>query len=199
MVAWELAHRSLDGIETIGIDEIHMGQGKKSNNFLTVIYQIDAFCRRLLWVGRTRKVSALRKGLASLGQPVLDGIRHVCTDMWRPYLKVVGAMLGHACHMIDRFHVTQHLNGAVDEVRRSRIAPMIKVANMLEKHEELLLNWIRARRDVFAGATAGIIDIQQDTMGESGRKKGPPGSRRIWACTTPPVPMSNGYRCSRAC
>jgi hypothetical protein len=48
-VEWGLAHRELRGVESIGVDEIHWGRGKRADNFLTVIYQIDAHCRRLLW------------------------------------------------------------------------------------------------------------------------------------------------------
>jgi transposase len=47
-VEWGLAHRELHGVEAIGVDEIHWGRGLRADNFLTVIYQIDAGCRRLL-------------------------------------------------------------------------------------------------------------------------------------------------------
>ena len=49
-VEWGLAHRQLSGVESIGVDEIHGGRGKRADHFLTVIYQIDAYCRRWLWV-----------------------------------------------------------------------------------------------------------------------------------------------------
>ncbi|MBL9177304.1 MAG: hypothetical protein JNM65_04515 [Verrucomicrobiaceae bacterium] len=45
-VSWGLAHRDLTGIEAIGLDELHRGRGKKSANDITLIYQIDAGCRR---------------------------------------------------------------------------------------------------------------------------------------------------------
>jgi hypothetical protein len=48
-VQWGLAHRQLQGVESLGVDEIHGGHGLRADNFLTVIYQIDAHCRRLLW------------------------------------------------------------------------------------------------------------------------------------------------------
>src|SRR5207247_4388948 len=67
-VQWGLAHRKLEGVESIGIDEIHWGKGQRADNFLTVIYQIDRHCRRLLWVGRRRTQVTLRRGLAALGQ-----------------------------------------------------------------------------------------------------------------------------------
>lgn len=121
-VGWGLAHRELQGVESIGVDEIHWGQGKKADQFLTVIYQIDKHCRRLLWVGRRRTQSTLRQGLADLGPQVVSQLKFVCSDMWQPYLKVLAAKAGQALHVLDRFHITQHLNHAVDQVRRSESA-----------------------------------------------------------------------------
>src|SRR5208337_4344506 len=118
-VQWGLAHRKLEGVESIGVDEIHWGKSKRADNFLTVIYQIDGHCRRLLWVGKRRTKATLRRGLAALGEPVVKGLRFVCTDMWRPYLNVIAAKAGQALHVLDRFHITSHLNQAVDEVRRA--------------------------------------------------------------------------------
>lgn len=118
-VQWGLAHRTLEGVHALGIDEIHWGQGKRADSFLTVIYQIDGHCRRLLWVGRRRTQATLRRGLAALGPTVLHGLQFVCSDMWRAYLKVVAAQVPQALHVLDRFHITLHLNQAVDQVRRA--------------------------------------------------------------------------------
>ncbi len=118
-VQWGLAHRKLEGVQAIGVDEIHWGKSKRADNFLTVIYQIDAHCRRLLWVGKRRTQATLRRGLAALGEDVIKGLRFVCSDMWRPYLNVLAAQAGHALHVLDRFHITSHLNLALDQVRRA--------------------------------------------------------------------------------
>ena len=118
-VQWGLAHRVLEAVHAIGIDEIHWGKGLRSDNFLTVIYQIDTHCRRLLWVGPRRTQAALRRGLATLGPEVLKGVRFVCSDMWKPYLRVIATHLGQALHILDRFHITSHLNDALDQVRRA--------------------------------------------------------------------------------
>src|SRR6266478_4580561 len=118
-VQWGLAHRELRGVESIGVDEIHWGRGLRADNFLTVIYQIDAHCRRLLWVGRRRSQATLRRGLKALGPEVVKGLRFVCSDMWKPYLQVIAAQAGQALHVLDRFHITSHLNQAVDQVRRA--------------------------------------------------------------------------------
>ena len=114
-----LKRRALSGVESIGVDEIHWGRGKRADNFLTVIYQIDAHCRRLLWVGRRRSQTTLRRGLKALGPEMVNGLRFVCSDMWKPYLQVIADQAGQALHVLDRFHIARHLNQAVDQVRRS--------------------------------------------------------------------------------
>jgi transposase len=119
VVQWGLAQRKLEDIEALGVDEIHWGKGLRAENFLTVIYQIDAHCRRLLWVGPRRTQASLRRGLAALGAEVVQGVRFVCSDLWKPYLRVIAAQMGQALHVLDRFHLNGHLNDAVDQVRRA--------------------------------------------------------------------------------
>jgi transposase len=118
-VEWGLQHRQLRGVESIGVDEIHWGRGLKADNFLTVIYQIDAGRRRLLWVGRRRSQATLRRGLKALGPEVVNGLRFVCSDMWKRYLQIIASQAGQALHVLDRFHITSHLNQALDQVRRA--------------------------------------------------------------------------------
>lgn len=117
-----LVLRDLNGIKAIGIDEIHWGRGKRAANFLTIIYQIDAGCRRLLWVGPKRTQATLRRGLKELGPTVVQGLRFVCSDMWKPYLSVIAQQTGQVLHVLDRFHIVMHLNQAVDQVRRAESA-----------------------------------------------------------------------------
>jgi len=119
IVAWGLAHRVLTGITAIGLDELHWRKGKQSANYLTLIYQVDEGCRRLLWVGLRRTERALRRGLRTLGAEVLAGIRVVVSDLWRPYLAVVRRHMSQAVQILDRFHLTALLNKAVDQVRRN--------------------------------------------------------------------------------
>ena len=144
-VQWGLAHRELSGVESIGVDEIHWGHGLRADNFLTVIYQIDTHCRRLLWVGRRRSQATLQRGLKALGPEVVRGLRFVCSDMWKPYLKVIAAQAGQALHVLDRFHITSHLNQAVDQVRRAestRLGAKSKKAAQRLKH----MRWPLLRR-----------------------------------------------------
>jgi transposase len=63
--------------------------------------------------------ASLRRGLKALGPEVIKGLRFVCSDMWKPYLQVLAAQVDQALHVLDRFHITSHLNEAVDQVRRA--------------------------------------------------------------------------------
>ena len=74
-VEYGLAHRELSDVEAIGVDEIHWGHGMKADNFLTVVYQIDAGCKRLLWIGKRRTEKTLRRGLKELGPGLVKGDR----------------------------------------------------------------------------------------------------------------------------
>jgi transposase len=121
VVQWGLENRDLSGVTAVGIDELHHGHGKKSLNFLTLVYQIDKGSRRLLWVGQRRTEATLREGLLHLEElhvGFLAGLRVVCSDMWKPYLKVVAHLCGSALNVLDPFHIARHLNEAVDAVRR---------------------------------------------------------------------------------
>lgn len=110
-VAWGRAHRDLSGIHSLGIDELAWGRGHR---YLTVVYQIDAHCKRLLWVGEKRTVKTLLRFFCWLGQERSAALRFVCSDMWKPYLKVIAKKAGHALHMLDRFHIMAHMSKAIE-------------------------------------------------------------------------------------
>lgn len=143
MVEWGLRKRQLDGIQAIGIDEIHWGRGKKGDNFLTVIYQIDKECRRLLWVGKRRTRATLREGFESLGKPVMEGLKYVCSDMWKPYLAEIRLNAGQSLNILDRYHITMHLNKALDEVRRAE-SHQLRGKPLGEKIKEMRWNLLKS-------------------------------------------------------
>jgi transposase len=113
-VRWGLVHRDLTDAQAIGVDEI---QWQRGHRYLTLVYQIDAGCRRLLWIGRERTEASLRSGLDLLGDPFCSGLRFVCSDLWQPYLKVLSEQAGGAIHVLDRFHIMKQLGKAIDDVR----------------------------------------------------------------------------------
>jgi transposase len=114
VVEWGLQHRDLSGITALGVDEVGFQRGPK---YLTVVYQIDAECKRLLWVARGRTVKSLLGFFRLLGPERSARVRFICSDLWKPYLKVIARKAAQALHVLDRFHVAMALNKAVDEVR----------------------------------------------------------------------------------
>jgi transposase len=252
VVNWGLEHRSLQGVTAVGVDELHWGRGKKSANFITVIYQLNAGVRRLLWVGHKRKESTLRAGfdfLEKAHKGFLAGLHVVCSDMWKPYLNVIAQRAHAALSVLDPFHIAKQINEALDAVRRSetaglrdakqkaavkrgrftllkrhsrvrgkartklrsmlkalkrtsrawelkesfrhfwsykcptwaqgflqvwtesalrsRIEPMQKVARMLRSHEELLLNYFRAKKLYTNGITEGLNNKARVSLARS--------------------------------
>jgi len=86
VVAYGMKHRRLVGITAVGVDEIQYGKG---HQYLTLVYQIDAGMRRLLFVGRDRKAKTLLRFFRDFGQERTARLKFVCSDMWRAYVKVI--------------------------------------------------------------------------------------------------------------
>lgn len=122
-VSWGLKHRSLEGIESIGIDEV---QWQKGHKYQTVVYQIDEGRKRLLWVGPDRTIKTLLRFFRFLGKERSAKIQFVCSDMWQAYLKVIAKKVPQAIHILDRFHVMQKMSKAIDKVRAAEVKQMLK-------------------------------------------------------------------------
>jgi transposase len=114
-VSWGMEHRDLSGVTAIGVDEISY---KKGHKYLTVVYQINKGCRRLLWIGRGRSEATLRGFFHWFGEERSELIEYVCSDMWKPYLNVVRDCATGAINILDRFHIMANMNKALDKVRR---------------------------------------------------------------------------------
>ncbi len=76
-------------------------------------------------------------------------LQFVCSDMWKPYLKVIAKKAGDAIHILDRFHIMQKMNKAIDEVRAAEVKrlkadgyePILKHSRwcLLKRRENLTL------------------------------------------------------------
>lgn len=113
-VAWGRDHRDLDGIQSLGIDEI---QWQRGHRYLTLVYQIDTQRKRLLWIGEERTIETLRKFFEWFGPQRSQALRFLCSDLWKPYLKVIAEQASQALHVLDRFHIAAHLSKAIDQIR----------------------------------------------------------------------------------
>lgn len=98
----------------IGLDEIQRGKGQQ---FWTVLS--DVVHGEVMGLRRDRTQATATALLAEdLTTRQRGAITAVCTDMHRPYLNAVAAVLPHAEVIFDKFHVLQHASVALDEVRR---------------------------------------------------------------------------------
>ena len=121
VVEYGLENRSLKGVEAIGVDEV---QWRKGHDYMTLVYQIDQGARRLLHVSEKRRVKSLLKFFRMIGEKRSTQIKYVCSDMWKPYLKVIKKKIPNALHILDRFHIVANLNKALNEVRASEARKM---------------------------------------------------------------------------
>ena len=123
VVQWGLEHRRLGAIRAIGVDEMAYGRG---HHYLTMVYQIEADCVRLLWVGQERTKDSFAQFFSVIGQDLARGIEFVCSDMWQPYLDLIAEHCTRALSILDRFHIVAKLNLALDHVRASEARRMAR-------------------------------------------------------------------------
>ena len=117
-VGWGRQHRDLTGITAIGVDEI---QWQRGHHYLTVVYQIDEHRKRLLWIGQHRKVKTLLRFFLWFGKQRSSALEFICSDMWKPYLRVIAKKASQAVHILDRFHIMSHMSKPIDEVRAHEV------------------------------------------------------------------------------
>jgi transposase len=113
-VAWGRERMDLTGITAIGVDEIHWST---KQGFMTLVYQIDSHCKRLLWCGEKRTEATITAFFDWFGEQRNADLKFVCSDMWKPYLKLIALRARNALNILDRFHIAKKLGEAIDKVR----------------------------------------------------------------------------------
>lgn len=136
VVHWGLANRQIGSVEALGVDEIAYRRGHK---YVTLVYQIDSGCRRLLYVAADRTEASLRGFFDILPSDSLASLRFICTDMWRQYMNVIAERAGHVVHILDRFHVMKKMNEKIDKVRAEDARRLRASGNEVLKHSRWCL------------------------------------------------------------
>ena len=111
---WAAARRK-PALRQMGIDELYLGKKQK---FVTVMSNLES--QEPLWFGEERKKETLDEFFRTqVSRKQRRRIEAACLDMWEPYrLSLQDWVPG--CRLVyDKFHVLQHANGAIDEVRRA--------------------------------------------------------------------------------
>ncbi len=153
-VNWGRQHMDLSGVTAIGVDEMQWGRGHR---YITVVYQINESCKRLLWIGEKRTAKTLLRFFRWFGKEQTRKLEFVCSDMWRAYLKVIAKKAGQAIHVLDRFHIMFHMNKAIDQVRSAEAKALVS-----QGYDPVLKGsrWLLLKRP------KNLTDTQQESLTE---------------------------------
>jgi len=110
-----LARRKLEPARYLGVDETSF---QRRHEYVSVITDLEH--TRVLHVADDRTRESLDSFWQSLPWEHLATVEAIAMDMWEPYIRSTRAHLpgAEAKIVFDKFHVAQHLNEAVDKVRR---------------------------------------------------------------------------------
>jgi len=109
------ATRRKERLEQMGVDEIYFGKQMK---FITVVSNLET--GEPLWFGQDRKQETLDEFFRTqLTESRRKRIEAACVDMWQPFTNSIKQWAPNCRIVYDKFHVLQHANKAIDEVRRA--------------------------------------------------------------------------------
>lgn len=139
------AQRRMPALRQMGVDEIFLG---KSTKFVTVVSNLES--GEPLWFGRERKKETLDEFFRTqLSARQRQRIEAACVDMWEPFRSSILQWSPQCAIVYDKFHIMQHANHAVDEVRRAeffrkgaRMRGVVKGKRWL-----LLTRWVHLNPD----------------------------------------------------
>ena len=107
--------RNWEDVEMVGMDEKSFLRGQ---SYVSMLYDLTSGAPRVLEVMDGRDTGAAEMLWEMMPDEVAASIKAVCLDMSGIYAPVARAMAPQAKIVHDRFHVSKHLNEAVDQVRR---------------------------------------------------------------------------------
>lgn len=128
--------KTYDSVRTIGIDEIAIHKG---HEYLTIVY--DLAKSEVIWIGRARSYATMLEFIAWFGVERFQRLDAICCDMWDPYLKAITQFVDQSKVVFDKFHIKQHLNTAVDNVRKMEHKNLLSEGREDLKHTKYL--WLK--------------------------------------------------------
>ena len=151
----QLERAGVPGPKAIGIDEISI---RKGHTYRIVVS--DLIRHRPIWFGgEDRSEASMDQFYDWLGERKSHGIRLAVMDMWKPFCNVTARRAPQAAILFDKFHVTRHLNDALDKVRKAEYARLqskdrryIKGQKyvLLTRHENLTTDGRKALKTLLA-------------------------------------------------
>lgn len=173
-LGWEQAHtimkraverglkqRDAEEIAWIGLDEKSF---RKGQNYISVMSDIDG--KRVLDVVEGRSADAanelIDKALNPFQQDMVCG---VAMDMSAPYAKAINEKLINADIVHDKFHVVAHLSDAVDKVRKSEHAKLLKNGDKRLSKTKYL--WLKNMEHLSSEALRQFEDLRKQSLNVS--------------------------------
>lgn len=119
----------------IGVDEVSRTGG---HVYFTIVTDLQS--GRVVWIGDGKGEKGLRPFLELLGPRGRRKLRGVVSDLG--YKSVVDPYLPKAIHILDRFHIVQWVNEALNQLRRRLFsaAPVDELGRTLKVKKWLLLS-----------------------------------------------------------
>lgn len=114
-----LGRRDDQPIEQLGIDEKSFRSGHR---YVSLLNDIEA--GRVIDVVEGRDEQSASQLFAGLTDNQRETVKAIALDMWRAFINASQAACPNADLIHDRFHVSKHLNEAVDQVRRAEAKQM---------------------------------------------------------------------------
>jgi transposase len=139
------AQRKKPALHRMGVDEIFLG---KKTKFITVVSNLET--REPLWFGLERKKETLDGFFGTeLSARQRLRIESACVDMWEPYSASIREWAPNCSIVYDKFHIMQHANKAIDEVRRAEFYRKGGAMRSLVKGKRwlLLARWVHLNSD----------------------------------------------------
>jgi transposase len=120
-----LERRKQRVVYDMGVDETSY---QKRHEYVTTIVDKDHDC--VIDVLDDRKAETLEKWFKEQESSDLSQLRSISMDMWDPYIKAVRTGIPGSEDKIafDRFHVSKHINEALDKVRRREHGVFMRTA-----------------------------------------------------------------------
>lgn len=131
---WDASRRKRP-LRQMGVDEIYRGKKEK---FLTVVCNLET--GEPLWFGQARRKETLDDYFRSqLRSQQRKRIEAACVDMWEPFRLSIEEWAPQCKIVYDKFHIMQHANDAIDEVRKAEFYRQGKDKRGLIKGKKWLL------------------------------------------------------------
>ena len=108
-----LRREQAETIRYVGMDEKSFGRGQ---DYISTMTDIEG--RRILEVAPGRDQQAANALWSSLSPAQKQQVEAVCIDMWQAFENSAAEQVPEADIVHDRFHISQYLNQAIDQVRR---------------------------------------------------------------------------------